>query len=171
MDPRRALPLVLALGLGGRALAQGPSAEETRRAPLAGLTGVRLVVDALDAEAQKAGLTADSVRAAVDGRLRQAGIPLVDDPKGRLSPPGFPPLHVGVKAEPLKGRGHVFGIGLTLQQAASLVRRPAVIVNASTWHAGGLSRGTPDTVLEALGRQCDQFISDYQAANPGEHKK
>jgi len=167
MDRSRALPLVLALGLGVPALAQGPSAEETRRAPLAGLTGVRVVVDAVDAEAQKAGLAADSVRTAVEGRLRQAGIPLVDDPKGRLSPPGFPSLHVSIKAEPLKGRGPVYLISLSLQQAASLIRRPAVIVNASTWHAGGLSKGSPDTVLDALGRHCDQFVGDYQAANPG----
>ncbi len=170
----RPLPRLLLLGLAlvprGQALAPAPSMEEARRAPLVGLTGVRVVVEALDAEAQSAGLGVEAIRAAVEGRLRRAGIPVVDDPKGRLSPPGFPSLHAGVRVEPLKGRGHVYGISLNLRQAASLVRKPAVIVNASTWHAGGLGRGTPDQIVEALGRYCDQFVSDYQAANPGPPK-
>ncbi|HXB55764.1 MAG TPA: hypothetical protein VN461_13330 [Vicinamibacteria bacterium] len=172
-DRRRggALPLVLVLALAGGALAQGPSPEEARRAPLVGLTGVRLVVEPPDAQAQKAGITAETIRAAVEGRLRQGGIPLVDDPKGRLSPPGFPSLHVGVKVEPLKPGGQVYGTTLNLRQAASLVRKPAIIVNASTWHAGSVGRGGPQLMLEALGRHCDEFIRDYQGANGGENKK
>ncbi|HWW93723.1 MAG TPA: hypothetical protein VN375_10185 [Vicinamibacteria bacterium] len=168
---RGALLLVLALGRAGGALAQGPSPEEARRAPLVGLTGMRLVVEAPDAQAQKAGLTAETIRAAVEGRLRQGGIPLVDDPKGRLSPPGFPSLHVGVKVEPLKAGGPVYATSLNLRQAASLVRKPAIIVNASTWHTGSVGRGGPQLVLEALGRHCDEFVRDYQGANGGEHKK
>jgi hypothetical protein len=168
---RRALPPVLAIGLAGGALAQGPSAEEARRAPLVGLTGVRLVVEAPDAQAQKAGLTAETIRAAVEERLRQGGIPLVDDPKGRLSPPGYPSLHAGVKVEPLKAGGQVYATSLNLRQAASLVRKPAIIVNASTWHAGTVGRGGPQLMLEALGRHCDEFVRDYQGANGGEKKK
>jgi hypothetical protein len=166
---RRALPPVLALGLAGGALAQGP--EEARRAPLIGLTGVRLVVEAPDAQAQKAGLAAETIRAAVEERLRQGGIPLVDDPKGQLSPPGFPSLHAGVRVQPLKAGGQVYATSLNLLQAASLIRKPAVIVNATTWHVGSVGRGGPQLMLEALGRHCDEFIRDYQGANGGEKKK
>jgi hypothetical protein len=172
IDRRLQRPLLLGLLLfrGGAAVAQAPSAEEARRAPLAGLTGVRVVVEAPNAEAQSAGLGVEALRTVVEGRLRRAGILVVDDPQGRLSPPGFPTLHAGVRVEPLRGHGHLYGINLNLRQAASLVRKPALIVNASTWHAGGLGRGAPDQVLEALGRYCDQFVSDYQAANPGAAK-
>lgn len=52
-------------------------------------------------------------------------------------------------------------------QEVSLVRRPGLIVNASTWHSGAMGRAAQaGGVLEAVAKSSAEFVADYRAANP-----
>lgn len=131
------------------------------RATLRGLKAVNVVVDPVAADVQQEGATDDALRARLEDRLRQAGIPL--DPASN----NFVALRLtSVRA----GRGP-FAIAATigLYQPVILVRDSRIRSATQTWEvetvvlagAREVLRASMDSVDELAAR----FVAAYRSVN------
>ncbi len=148
-------------------LAQEPV---TQRATLAGLTGVEVVVEELNAGVEQDGLTRSSLRSDVELKLRQAGIRVLT-PIERSAMPGSPYLYLRIGT--VRNRVSIYGyhIVIELRQLVRLTRDSGVTTWAATWQSGGIV-GTigadklSATVRENVQEEVDTFLGAYVAANP-----
>lgn len=133
------------------------------RATLRGLQGVSVLVEGMDTDAQRIGLSPGQVQTDVELRLRQAGIPVLTQ-KEWLEAPGVPFLYVHVPVLLLsEGLAAVYHIAVELHQVASL-ETVAYRTAVSTWSAEGLGSVDNlhfDSVRQHILRQVDRFINAY----------
>jgi hypothetical protein len=133
----------------------------TGRETLRGLTQVHVLIENLDDDELKAGLTKDQIKVDTELRLRKARIKVVDDDQSYLS------VRVTAIADAETGRWS-FAVAVTMNQLAELTRtrRP---FTADTWGTGGLWTADNSQFLlavrQAVGDSVDKFINDYLAAN------
>ena len=154
--------------LAGACLAASDTASDTAidRESLRDLDGVRVAVEDLPAPAL--GLTKDGLLGVVEGKLRSAGIRVLN--AGEF-PVGDPALRVRVTASPESGGLLAFSVELDFAQVVFLRRNPAVTFNrARTWAAASrMGIAAPARVAESVHRglaaQVDQFIAAYFAVN------
>lgn len=137
---------------------------------LRGLTGVNVFVESLHPEAERLGLTRQTVKKTVEKRLRRMGIKVLGQPK----PPAMSTFHVVLNTFYLKPKGLlVYGINLMLVEYAYLKREIGSVgdlreVRAINWHKGTVgyvSPPSPTEILKKLEGMVDLFISDYLAVN------
>jgi hypothetical protein len=99
---------------------------ETISATLRGLEGVEVIVEEMDSDVERAGLTRNQIQTDVDLRLRKAGIRVLTRQE-RQSMPGHPWLYVRVST---RKSTHVelygVSIGVELNQSVYLARDPNV---------------------------------------------
>lgn len=145
----------LALPLGGA----GDAALD--RATLRGLKAVSVVIDPVAADVQQEGATDQALRARLEDRLRQAGIPL--DPASN----NFVALRLtSVRA----GRGP-FAIAATigLYQPVVLVRDPKIRTATQTWEVETVVLASAREVLHASMDSVDElaarFVTAYRSVN------
>jgi predicted secreted protein len=140
---------------------------------LAGLQGIAVVVEQIDQEAKRYGLTGEALQADTELKLRQNGIKVFSEQE-RLQTPEMPQLYINVNVvvreeiEFSAANTHV-----AFKQVVLLKRDPTNACVATTWEAGGVSMGeTADLkgVREDVKALVDQFINDYLAANPKQEK-
>jgi len=112
-----------------------------------------LVVDDLPEHAARAGLTADTIREAVEGRLRRARL---------LDPNAEPLVHVEiVLGEPEEG--HIPFYSVEVRYLRDLVaERLRLAALAETWSAGGAGQGDAASFLDHLGTFVDTFTAEYR---------
>ena len=157
-------PRGVALALLGLLLAAAPARgfdNETTRATLAGLEGVRVLVERFRDEAQGAGFSTESVRRRVEERLRAAGIEVLAEKK-RIAT-------LFVRVSPIHRRpGEMAGysIEVLLLQPVRLDRDPERRSIAATWSVSSPGQGRPEYVLEHLDALLGQFIEAWRSANP-----
>jgi hypothetical protein len=138
------------------------------RASLKDLDGVRVAVETLPAFLESRGVTAATLKTAIEAQLRGAGITVLG--QGDF-PPGDPYLRVTVTASPERSRLVACGVQVDFVQIVFLRRNPAVTFNrAQTWKADAQLALVPtgqvvDTIRRELSRQVDQFVEDYRATN------
>jgi len=156
--------VVFSLGVGPKAVA----ADEQQT--LAGLFGVEVVVENMDRDIERDGITEKSLQTTVELRLRQAGIRILSNTE-RLRAPGNPYLYLDIQT--LKDRNenfYAYSIELKLNEIVRLDRNPNVMESATTWHARGRIGLVGVQRLQALrrsvGEMVNQFINAYLAANP-----
>ena len=158
--------LALAVGLVAPAVAQDFEGE---RATLAGLTGVRVVVEGMNLDAEKDGLAESTLQTDVELKLRQAGIRVLTREEG-FADPGFPHLYLNVGTLRIRTGFYVYCIRLELKQRVVLIRNLAITSLGVTWQARGIvgSVGADrlHTVRDDVRDQVDQFLNAYLAANP-----
>jgi hypothetical protein len=162
--------LTLMLAVVSPALAQDIQSE---RETLVGLAGVKVVVEKIDPDAERDGLTRSALLTDVELKLRQVGIPVLSEMDWKGTP-GWPYLYLevgflrNVSAPPLVL--YAFHISLHLNQEVRLERNLKIGGIAATWQARGMvgTTGPNDLrkVRETVRDMVDEFINAYLAANP-----
>ena len=137
------------------------------RATLRGLQGVSVLIEDLQLESERAGLTTQQLQTDVEGQLRHAGIPvLTKDHAFRLH--GAPYVYVYVYLVPHPMGLTTYSSLVEVNQRASLDRNGSS-ASVSTWSVQRL--GTVGSRHLAMIRndvrnQIDHFINVYRSVNP-----
>jgi len=132
------------------------------RATLQGITAVAVVVESLDDDAKKIGLTEEAIRTDVELKLRLAGMRIVtqDD---LLTLPGAPYLYVSVTVLPPEAGC----ISVELNQSAVLRRNGESAFGVTTWSVGSV-RVNPSAqgIRNAIKDEVDTFLNAWLSVNP-----
>jgi hypothetical protein len=145
------------------------AADERDRDSLRDLDGVRVVVEDLSAAVEAKGLSKDLLRKAVESKLEQAGIRVMN--AGEF-PVGDPFLDVRVTTTKESSRLIGCNVEVKFVQIVFLRRNPSVTFNrAETWKATGHMGIVPparlaESIRQELSEQVDQFIAAYRSVNP-----
>jgi hypothetical protein len=134
----------------------------TDRESLRGLSGVVVLVEDLDDDAKRTGLTEDQIQTDVELKLRLAGIEVLSTARP------FPHLYVRMSVL-LIGGFYPCNIIVELLQTARLERKYTTRVFAPTWSAEGLVAASNEPALAIrryLGDYIDRFINAYLDVNP-----
>ncbi len=143
--------------------------DQLQRPSLAGLTGVYVVVEDIEPDAERDGLAQSTLRTDVELKLRQAGMRVLSKDEW-LAATGFPNLYLNVNTLKDRMGTYAFCIDLVLKQEVRLTRNPAITFRGITWEAAGVV-GTvgPENlhrVRDHVRDRVDKFINAYLAANP-----
>jgi hypothetical protein len=144
-------------------------AGDSDRESLKGLTGVRVLVENINPEAERGGLSAANIQTDMELMLRKAGIRVLSKEEWSLTP-GLPSLYVKVvvhKRFPYEL--YVYGITVGLEQVVMLSRNMQTVV-APTWSTDG-AIGTVGVsqlsiVRDDVKDEVDKFINAFLAENP-----
>ena len=161
--------LALALLVAGSAAAAQDT--ELRRQSLKGLKGVEVLVERLDAEAERVGLNETTIQTDVELMLRQAGIRVLT-PAESLESPGRAWLYVSPALLRIStGEACVYTITVELRQDVRLERDLSIeAFGATTWNARRRLGIVPTAsfapkVRDSLKDLVDQFINAYLSVN------
>jgi len=138
----------------------------SERENLRGLPGVFVIVEELEPDIQRDGLTDTQLQTDVELRLRKAGIRVLTE-KESFNVPGKPYLYVQISSLITKG-GYAFHILIGLNEQAYFTRNNS-LVHAYAWDQAGMgSTSTHDMIYirQKVGDLVDRFINDYLAVNP-----
>jgi hypothetical protein len=133
------------------------------RATLRGLKAFNIVIDPLDPQLEKAGLTADMLKSRIDTRLRHAGIALDTN--------AIEFVGLRIDSAQLSRRGP-YGLCflLAFYQPVALARDQKIRTATQTWDAHTMLVVTPkalvDASLETVDQIADQFVNAYRSVNP-----
>jgi hypothetical protein len=160
--------LILALLLLASTGAQGLDTEENR-ATLRGLNGVRVVVEAIEPNIEREGLTRQQILTDAELRLRKAGIRVLTEQE-RFSAPGRPWLCVRVLTYQVPGlMAYALTIEVQLYQNTSLERAPHLTVSTVTWSTssiGAAGRIHVRNMYSLVTDRVDRVINAYLSVNP-----
>lgn len=152
--------LILALALAPALFAAGD--EPIDRATLRGLKAVSVVVDPLDAELQREGLSTSVLRRQVEARLERAGI-TVD-----ANAVDFVGLRV--LAAQAKRTSVAISIDLGVYQTVVLARDKQTRTATETWAVRSVVLSPPKQVSESTAETVDQLVQQlitaYRSVNP-----
>jgi hypothetical protein len=135
-----------------------------QRQTLKGLTVIRVLVEPMEPEAERDGITTSQLQADVELRLRQSAITVED-----ASTEGF--IYVSVNAlKQSGGSGYAYSIDVELQQEITLARIGKHSLG-STWNARPFIGLTPlaeafQNIRAAVRDSVDEFINAYLSVNP-----
>jgi hypothetical protein len=136
--------------------------KEITRLTLRGIKEVNVVIESIEPEVEKLGLTQDQVKAVAESKLREANIAVATDiVRGR------PAVYLYVQVvRPEKIDRLFYSISLSLLQNVVLERDPEVKTNTDTWMARvlGMSSGI-EAIRSDIRSLVDQFIEDFRKAN------
>jgi hypothetical protein len=142
-------------------------AMEAFRETLAGLTGVNLQVEPLNADAEQDGLAAADLRVDVATALEAAGLRVFSLPELFADAPGRAFLHLDVMTIRLDGH-YAYSVRLELWQAVRLVRDPSIQALGMTWTApeliGTVATGSLTDIRRTVRSAVDEFVADLAAA-------
>lgn len=161
------LVLLIALSCPDTSTAQAPRSGE--RESLRGLPGVGVVIETIKPDAQKDGLSEDSIRTGVELILRSSGIRVLTQSEVLVTPP-VPLLYVNVTTQKSELGLYAYSVQVRLTQKVSLVHRPMHEVWASTWQTGEIGLvGTQRIggIVTTIESDIKQFANDFLTANPG----
>ena len=131
------------------------------RATLRGLGSVSVIVDPIDSELLKEGLTQDLLQKRIQGRLRDAGIGV--DPSA--------PEFVGLRVLQVRAQKGPYALCLSVgvYQPVLLVRNRDVKTATETWAVETVLMADPKVVnretLNSLDELADRLVA-YRSANP-----
>jgi hypothetical protein len=155
---------------GPTVAAQSPASGA--RESLKGLPGLFVLVEHLNPDAERDGLTDDVIRTAVEQRLRLAGIRVLANSEELFaSNPATAYLYINVQAERGQMAGsnlYVYRIDVELNQWLQSQVTGSEIPGV-TWHRGALGTARANNIRDLHHitlSLTDQFINDFLAANP-----
>jgi hypothetical protein len=138
------------------------------RATLRGLGSLGVIIDPIDPELAKEGLTQDLLQKRIEGRLRDAGIAV--DP----SAPEFVGLRI-LQVRAQKGSfaqrpPYALCLSVGVYQPVVLVRNKDVKTATETWAVDTVLMADPKVVsreaLNSVDELADRLIAAYRSANP-----
>jgi len=136
--------------------------KEITRLTLRGIKEVNVVIESVEPEIQKLGLSQAQLQADVEAKLREANITVVQQIER-----GRPAVYLYVQViRPEKISRLFYSVSLTLLQNVILERDQEVKTNTDTWVARvlGMSSGI-EAIRSDVRSLLDQFIEDYRKAN------
>ncbi len=143
--------------------------DERQRQTLAGLRGVSIVVEDVNPDAEKDGLTAETLHADMQQKLRQAGVAVLTEDQAARAP-GAPHLYLKLSAMKHGGGFYAYHIQLGVRQNVILLRASRGIVFVTTWSAtevlGTVAWANLPSIRDDVKARVDQFIKAYFAVNP-----
>jgi hypothetical protein len=146
-----------------------PSPEEAERESLRGLTGVEVLVDPLDSEIERAGLSEVKLQQDIRLRLQKAGVKVLTEQE-RLASPAAAILTIRVDTLHDRIGRYFYVTDLFLAQRVTLQTRAEPEFSAVTWKKLGTVSPVADDNVKHLEdqvlRKVDLFIKDYLAVNP-----
>ena len=150
-----------------------PSPEEAERESLKGVAGVEVLVEPLDTDIERLGLSDEKMQQDVKQRLQKAGIKVLTERERLASPTGAMLI---VRVDTLHDRigRYFYSTDLLLAQRVTLGTPGAPEASAVTWKKLGVVSTVADDNVKHLEdqvlRKVDQFIKDYLAVNPDKRK-
>jgi hypothetical protein len=143
--------------------------DERQRQTLAGLMGVSIVVEDVNPAAEKDGLTAATLHADTQQKLREAGVAVLTEDQATRAP-GTPHLYLKLSAIRHGGGFYAYHIQVSVRQRVILLRASRGIVFATTWSApevlGTVAWANLPSIRDDVKAKVDQFIKAYFAVNP-----
>ena len=143
--------------------------DERQRQTLAGLRGVSIVVEDVSPDVEKDGLTAATLHADMQQKLRQAGVAVLTEDQAARAP-GSPHLYLKLSAMKHGGGFYAYHIQLGVRQNVILLRAARGIGFATTWSAtevlGTVAWANLGSIRDDVKAEVDQFIKAYFAVNP-----
>jgi len=144
---------------------------EVSRATLAGIKGLRVVVEELQPNVQKYaarfGLSGAQIRRDVEQKLRESGLPVVEG-NDWLTLPGRPALYVNINTHETEKYWYAYDIKLELRQLAVLSANPQVKTLAGTWSISitGLANiGNLNLIRQDAGGLAGRFAAAWKLVN------
>lgn len=140
----------------------------SERSSLYSLPGVYVLVESLNLDMEKDGLTKDQLRKEVESQLRNAGV-RVSTREEKFKTAGNPQLYVNINL--LKSSSpfaYAYSVEISLEQEVSLVRKPNMRTAATTWSQGSVGIvgiANLGAIRETVRGRVGHFIHDYFAAN------
>jgi len=156
---------LMTLFLLGLPVPTWPGDDPYDRATLKGITAIRVVVEPLNPEAERDGLTKDQLQTDVELRLRKAGIRVTSS----LEESEWSYLHLNVN--PVKGSSglYAYHISLEFEQGVILGRDRNISLSAPTWsvaEVGIIGAQRLRDVRGDVADLADKFIKAYLEQNP-----
>jgi hypothetical protein len=143
-------------------------ASEAFRATLAGLTGLHVVVEPINTDAERDGLLSADLQADVESVLREGGLAVHAQSALFAGVPGTPVFHVDIMTIRLDGR-YAYSIRLELWQGVKLARDPGRTALALTWSApqvvGTLAAVNLDTLRDVVRTAVRGFVEECRLAS------
>ena len=140
----------------------------TGRDTLRGLTGVEVLVEPIQPELERAGLSGASVRADVERQLRAGGVTVFAS-QGANTSLAKPYLYVHINALSLhRGTDYAVAVQLQLRQPLRSTVTGSNVVNAMTWdqeNVIGVGAADLRGVRAEVKDYVDQFIRDWRAVH------
>ncbi len=137
---------------------------------LRGLKGLFILVEPLNPEVEKAGVSREQLKREVELKLRQAGIRVFNEEQ-RMEEPDQPYLYINLngyswREEVIYG----YALKVDLNQLVILNRDPKIGGFGTTWYSGSAgiigANKLKNFIRKELADTIDKFISDYSAVNP-----
>jgi len=157
MRPMRAILMLLLAGVLSSA-GDGP----LDRATLRGLKAIGVVIDPLDAELEREGLSGEALQTQVEQRLQAAGIPI---DKNAVEFVGLKIMGAQAKRTPV-----ALCLDLGLYQPVILSRDKEIRTATETWGTHSVLLAQPRQVSQSSAETVDQlvqqFVDAYRSANP-----
>jgi hypothetical protein len=130
------------------------------RATLKGITTVFVVVESLDDDARKIGLTEEAIQTDVELKLRLAGMGVATN---GVAVPGDTYLYVNVGVLPPVAAS----IQVALEQNVLLQRNGELAFGATTWTLHGeITNPTPQRIRDFTRDLVDRFLNAWLSVNP-----
>ena len=137
---------------------------------LIAVPGVLVIVEGVTRDAALDGLAGDSLRAAMEDRLHEAGIPVLTEAQWR-EVIGNPTLQLSLQLLKPSPHLYIYSGTLELRQLTVLARDSTKAAYTRTWSAGNLLGTVPTARLPALRDDVlelvEQFVETYQRVNRG----
>jgi hypothetical protein len=142
--------------------------DEPARRTLRGLKGVYVLVEDLESDAEKAGLSTNQIYTDVVLRLRKAGIKVLTWQEVS-NEPGNPNLYIRASTMDTANGLYAYNIDVHLSQLVMLTRKSAIKFHATTWivsRLGTVGFAVMPTIRDSICDLVDKFINAYLAMNP-----
>ncbi len=143
---------------------------ELNRTSLQGLKGIRVLVEDLNPEVERSGLTKAGLQKEVEGWLRAAGIRILSEGEA-AQVPGDPYLYLNLNISLPKREEEpcAYSIDIGLIQNVTLIRNPRETTYGITWSSGGvglIGKKSLPQLKESVEDIVNIFIKAYFSVNP-----
>ena len=172
---RRTIPLLLFIVItlavvpSSIVKAQGPSEKRS----LQGLTSINVLLESLDEDVERLGLTKEQLQTDAELKLRKAGVHVASDSEAiKDSNIGLLYINVGTHPNRVANGLYAFSVSVELRQTVKLERDTSITVFLATTYRTKEHFGTVgaehlrDQLRASINDKVDVFLNDYLAMNP-----
>ena len=143
---------------------------ESNRQTLRGLQGVWVLIEDLEPEIERSGLTKNQIQKDVEGRLREAGIKTLTQEEASKTP-GEPYLYVNINLNAGKpgDETYSYSVDIGVIQGVRLQRDPRQKIHAVTWSTGGvgsIKKEFVNRLSDSVEDLVNVFVKAYLSMNP-----
>lgn len=131
---------------------------------LRGLEGVQVIVEEIQPEVQRDGLTKSQLKSDVELALRMSGIKVLSVEE-RVQILSQPILYLNVNVTKTQGSAYVFNVDLTVRESSITLRGGLTWAPTWEWSYVGITPSLT-SIRDYVKDMVDRFINAYLTANP-----